>query len=80
LFLDNKTVVLVDDGAATGATMITSGRWLRTKGVRNLIITIPVAPKDTVNLLKNEHIDHIEVITSPTNSAFRSIEQYYQSF
>jgi putative phosphoribosyl transferase len=79
LFLDNKTVVLVDDGAATGATMITSGRWL-TKGVRNLIITIPVAPKDTVNLLKNEHIDHIEVITSPTNSAFRSIEQYYQSF
>jgi putative phosphoribosyl transferase len=30
--------------------------------------------------LKNEGIDHIEVITSPQNRNFKSIEQYYQNF
>jgi len=30
--------------------------------------------------LKNEDIDQIEVITSPQNGNFRSIEQYYQNF
>ena len=44
------------------------------------MIAIPVAPKDTVNLLKRESIDHIEVITSPSSSNFRSVGQYYQSF
>jgi putative phosphoribosyl transferase len=42
-----------------------------------LIIAIPVAPKETSNLLNNE-ADHVEVITSPSN--FKSVGQYYQSF
>jgi predicted phosphoribosyltransferase len=40
-----------------------------------LIIAIPVAPKDTVKLLKNE-CDDIVVVTSPS-STFRSVSQYY---
>jgi predicted phosphoribosyltransferase len=31
-------------------------------------------------LLRNEDIDHLEVITSPQDSNFGSIEQYYQDF
>ena len=76
----NKTIILVDDGAATGATIIVAARWIRvTKNPRRFIVAIPIAPKYTVNLMKHENIDCIEVITSP-NFSFKSVEQYYKSF
>lgn len=76
----NKTIVLVDDGAATGSTIIVAVRWIRkTKNPRRFILSIPIAPKDTVNLLKCEDIDYIEVLTSPTFN-FKSVEQYYKNF
>ena len=77
---NNKTIILVDDGAATGATIIVAARWIRiTKSPRHVILAIPIAPKYTVNLLKHEDIDCIEVITSPKDN-FKSIEQYYKNF
>jgi putative phosphoribosyl transferase len=77
----NKTLIIVDDGAATGSTITAAIRSIRkTKNPERLIIAIPVSPKGTINLLKNEGIDHIEVITSPQNRNFKSIEQYYQNF
>ena len=46
-----------------------------------MIIAVPVAPKDTLELLKKEEeADHVEVITSPSTSNFKSVGQYYQSF
>jgi putative phosphoribosyl transferase len=75
----DKTTILVDDGAATGATLMAAARWLRRNHTpKNLIIAVPVAPKDTVNLLKQE-ADVVEVVTSPS-STFRSVEQFYQDF
>jgi putative phosphoribosyl transferase len=63
---ENKIVILVDDGAATGATVITTGRSIRKRfRPKRLIIDLPVAPKDTVKLLKQE-ADTIEVLTSPS--------------
>jgi putative phosphoribosyl transferase len=77
---NNKTIILVDDGAATGSTIIVAAKWIReTKSPRHFIIAIPIAPKHTVNLLKCEDIDCIEVITSPTFN-FKSVEQYYKNF
>lgn len=77
----NKTVVLADDGAATGATIIAATRWIRsTKKPAKLIVAIPVAPKDTMDLLRREALDHIEIITVPSTSHFRSVGQYYQNF
>ena len=53
----NKTVILADDGAATGATVIAAARWIKKKTTPNnpkhLIITIPVAPKPTKDLLRS---------------------------
>jgi putative phosphoribosyl transferase len=73
-------IILVDDGAATGATLIAAARYVKQKYIpKRLIIAIPVAPKDTMNLLKKE-ADHVEVITSPSTSQFKSVGQYYQSF
>ena len=81
LDLNGKNIVLADDGAATGATIIAASRWIRaTQSPRSFIIAIPVAPKDTLNLLKREAPDHIEVIIMPSESRFKSVGQYYQSF
>jgi predicted phosphoribosyltransferase len=44
-----------------------------------LIIAIPVAANDTVDLFKKE-ADHVEVIITPSTYSFRSVGQYYQSF
>ena len=76
-----KTIVIVDDGAATGSTIIATIRSVRKNmNPKRLIIAVPVSPKATINRLNNEEIDQIEVITSPQNRNFVSIEQYYQNF
>jgi predicted phosphoribosyltransferase len=79
--LSGKTVILADDGAATGATIMVAARYLKAnKNPCKVIIAIPISPKGTINTLKNEGIELIEVITSPQNRNFVSIEQYYQNF
>jgi predicted phosphoribosyltransferase len=77
--INDKTTILVDDGAASGATLIVAAKWIRRKyNPKLLIIAVPVASKDTVKLLKQE-ADAIEVITTPS-STFTSVSQYYQIF
>jgi putative phosphoribosyl transferase len=80
-FLKDKTVILVDDGAATGATIIAAARWIMKleNKPKRLIIAIPVAPKSTVNLLRKECNTEVEVVISPS-STFHSVEQYHQNF
>jgi predicted phosphoribosyltransferase len=77
--LKDRATILVDDGAATGATLIAAARWLRKKHTpKRLIIAVPVAPKDTIKLLRQES-DVVEVVTDPS-SIFKSVEQFYQDF
>jgi predicted phosphoribosyltransferase len=76
---DSTLTVLVDDGAASGATVIAAARSIRnTFDPKKLIIALPVAPRETVDLLRRE-ADHVEVVTAPS-SYFNSVGQYYQSF
>jgi predicted phosphoribosyltransferase len=77
---DTMFTILVDDGAASGATVIAAARSIRkTLNSNNkLIIALPIAPKETVELLKRE-ADHVEVVTAPS-SFFNSVGQYYQRF
>jgi putative phosphoribosyl transferase len=77
--INGRTIILVDDGAASGATVIAAARSIRkTFNPFKLIIAMPVAPKATVELLKRE-ADHVEVVTAPS-AFFNSVGQYYQSF
>ena len=76
-----KTVIIVDDGAATGSTIMATIKSLRNKYCpKRIIVAIPVSPRSTVNLLRREGIEHVEVIISPTDNNFRSIEQFYHNF
>jgi putative phosphoribosyl transferase len=73
----DRTVVLVDDGIATGATMIVAARWVRKQYPTRLIIAVPVAPKNIVERLKSK-VDQIEIIRKPSD--FKLVEQFYQEF
>jgi len=76
-----KTIVIVDDGAATGSTIMAIVRSLRKIcNPKRIIVAVAVSPKSTVDLLRSEGIDRVEVITSPADSNFGSIEQFYQNF
>ncbi|MGN6633704.1 MAG: phosphoribosyltransferase family protein [Nitrososphaeraceae archaeon] len=74
------TVIIADDGAATGATIIAAARSIRkSHNPKKLIIAVPIVPKQVVKSLKAE-ADHVETITSPSTSTFKSVGQYYQDF
>lgn len=73
----DRTVILVDDGIATGATIIAAARWIRKQEPKRFIIAAPVAPKQVVERLKNE-ADKIEIVRNPSN--FKAVEQFYQEF
>jgi putative phosphoribosyl transferase len=75
--IGHRTVILVDDGIATGATMIAAARWIRKQEPKRLIIAAPVAPKQVIERLKSE-ADKIEVIRNA--SEFKAVEQFYQEF
>ncbi len=77
--IKNKTIILVDDGAATGATLVVSARWIRKRNPKKIIIVIPVAPKETVDLLKSE-VDEVVTILVPPTSNFTSVAQFYDNF
>ena len=76
----DKTVILVDDGAATGATAMVAARSIRNhaKKPKGLIIALPVSSKETAMLLERE-CDKLEVILKPS-IGFRSVGQYYEDF
>ena len=79
--VNNIIIVIVDDGAATGSTITATSRSLRKKyNPKCIIVAVTVSPRGTVDLLRREGIDHVEVITSPCDNNFGAIEQFYQNF
>jgi predicted phosphoribosyltransferase len=77
--LMNKIVIIVDDGIATGATMIAAIRWLSSQQPKTLMVAVPVAPKDTVDKLKEEEkVDKIIVLFLPL--AFSAVGEFYEDF
>jgi putative phosphoribosyl transferase len=73
-----KTVILVDDGIATGATVLAASQWLtKNKNCKKLIIAVPVAPKDITDKV-NKVADTVVVLYSPLS--FEAVGQFYHDF
>jgi len=72
-----KTVVLVDDGLATGATFYASLAALRAWGVGRLVAAVPVAPFDEQDEL-TARVDEVALLAAP--SPFYAIGQFYEDF
>ena len=75
--LAGKTIVLVDDGIATGATMFVTAHWVKKQKPKKLIIAIPVGPQDTIDKL-NQIADKVVVLQSPYT--FNAVGEFYQVF
>lgn len=75
--IKGKTVLVVDDGIATGATMRAALRLLRAGGAARLVLAVPVAPPDTLAALAR---DADEVICLETPSPFYSVGMHYRVF
>lgn len=72
-----RTVVIVDDGLATGATMIAALNMLRHSKPARLICTIPIAAPDS---LRRVELLSDEVICLYTPENFQAVGQFYQHF
>jgi putative phosphoribosyl transferase len=72
-----KTVILVDDGLATGSTMLVAVRALRQQGPARIVVAVPVASPDTCELLK-AHVD--EVVCAATPEPFYAVGLWYRDF
>jgi putative phosphoribosyl transferase len=76
--LQNKRVILVDDGIATGATILAAAQWIKKKqNCKELVIAVPVAPRQTMDDL-NKIADKVVVLHAP--SSFEAVGQFYQDF
>lgn len=77
LALRGKTVVLVDDGLATGSTMLAAVRAVRQAGAAAVVVAAPVASHQAVKLV-SEEVDAVIVLRTPP--VLFSIGEWYDNF
>ena len=72
-----RIVIVIDDGLATGATMISALHGLRSRKPARLICAIPVSPPETLRKIQ-PLADQVVCIDTPDN--FRAVGQFYVDF
>ena len=75
--VEGRTVLLVDDGIATGGTAVAAGRALKARGASRVILAVPVGPPGTETRL---HDEFDEVICLEEPHGFFGIGQFYVDF
>jgi putative phosphoribosyl transferase len=72
-----KTAIVVDDGIATGATVEAAVKYLRKKGVKKVVLAVPVAPLESVSELEKLSDEFVAV---DTPKDFYAVGQFYRDF
>lgn len=75
--LENKTVIIVDDGIATGATMLAAVLMCKKHGAQKIIVAAPVASAETKKELGKE-VDETVILETPP--FYYAVSQVYHSF
>lgn len=75
--VEGGRAVIVDDGIATGGTVIATARWLRRMGPAELLLGVPVAPPAIIPRLKQE-VDQVVALLTP--EAFVAVGGWYREF
>jgi len=75
--VEGRTVVLVDDGVATGSTVFGALEALRRGGAARRILAVPVAPLETIPTLE-QAADEVVVVNRATD--FYAVGQFYEDF
>jgi len=77
LVLEGRTAILIDDGIATGSSMLAAIRALRHLQPARLVVAVPVAPQATCSRLRRE-VDELVCLETP--KFFYAIGQFYDDF
>lgn len=77
LDLKNKTVIIVDDGLATGLTMRAAVKSIKKSGTAKIIVAIPVTSPEAAELVKKE-VDEIIYLEAP--AFFGAVGSFYEEF
>lgn len=75
--LRGQCVILSDDGLATGATMRAAVTAVRKQEPARMVVAVPVAPPDTVEMLKRK-VDEVACLATP--EPFLAIGRWYEDF
>lgn len=75
--LKDKTVIIVDDGIATGNTIMASIKMIRAKHPRKIVVAVPVAPDRTASKIR-ELVDDFICVHIPDE--FFGVGQFYRDF
>ena len=75
--LGGRTVLLVDDGLATGATMRAAAQAVRQQAPKEIVVAVPVASEPTCRAFRDQ-VD--EIICAFTPPDFAAVGQFYQNF
>jgi predicted phosphoribosyltransferase len=75
--LTGRTALLVDDGLATGATMVAAARWARARGAARVAVAVPVAAAQSLGVIEREGD---EVICLHAIQDFFAVGVWYGSF
>lgn len=74
--LAGRSVILVDDGLATGVTAFTATRWLKDKGAERVLLAVPVCAVESSQALRGE----VEVLCLETPKNFQAVSLWYDEF
>ena len=75
--VSGRTVILVDDGLATGVTMIAALKAVRQGNPDRIVIAVPVCARETVRSIERMGVD---VVCSSTPEIFRAVGIWYRNF
>jgi putative phosphoribosyl transferase len=75
--LRGRTVILVDDGIATGSTMQAAVQLARKQGAGKIVVAVPVAPPETIAAMAPQ-VDELVCLQAPL--LFRAVSQWYREF
>jgi predicted phosphoribosyltransferase len=73
----NRTVILVDDGLATGSTMLAAVKALYAMRPQRIVVAVPAASKETCEDMRRE-VDDVVCATTP--ESFRAVGEWYEDF
>lgn len=75
--IKGKTVILVDDGIATGASIRAAIKSVRKEHVKKIVLAVPVAAPDSLRLIEKE-VDEVVCLYTPIY--FEAVGAFYKSF
>lgn len=75
--IQGKTVIIVDDGIATGRTILATLKMLRSEQPRALVVAVPVASREAADRIRREVDDFICLYTP---SPFYGVGRFYRDF